>query len=219
MADSELFPTQFSKEVYNEEVPPSMQKFAQQQQQQVALRHQEQNRHQIQNPFSQEQYGNIPIPDTPLNYGGGMVDALLGDQDVPELIKVPFWYVFIKDNVLGFVDKERKENLMLNFDIIKIDELNALPYYDYDFAAEKQWNILRNVYETKLNRAYGFKGQNVKNERIKISDTPKSFHIFVTHGIFSQGIDKLLYSGIDRVYTTDSFTSGEEHERLEIMKL
>ncbi len=169
MADGELFPTQFSKQVYNDEVPPSMQKFSQQQAQKLALREQqgvEANKQQIQNPFNQDQYGGIPIPDTPINYGGGMVDALLGDGDVPESIKVPFWYVFIKDNVLGFVDKERKEQLMLNFDIIKIDELNALPYYDYTFEAEKTWNILRNVFETKLNRAYGFKGQNVKNERI-----------------------------------------------------
>lgn len=169
MADGELFPTQFSKQIYNDEVPASMQKFSQQQAQQLAVQQQhgiDANRQQIQNPFNTEQYGNIPIPDVPINYGGGMVEALLGDTDVPETVKIPFWYVFIKDNVLGFVDKERKENLMLNFDIIKIDELNALPYYDYDFNAEKQWNILRNVYETKLNRAYGFKGQNVKNERI-----------------------------------------------------
>lgn len=172
MTEGELFPTQFSKQVYNDEVPASMQKFSQeyskQQAQQQALQQVDgqQDKHQIQNPFSQEQYGNIPIPDTPLNYGGGMVDAILGDEGTPDNVKIPFWYVFIRDNILGFVDKERKENLMLNFDIIKIDELNALPYYDYDFQAEKQWNILRNVYETKLNRAYGFKGQNVKNERI-----------------------------------------------------
>jgi ribose-phosphate pyrophosphokinase len=43
--------------------------------------------------------------------------------------------------------------------------------------------------------------------------------LYVTHGIFSQGIEKLLDNGIDRVYTTDSFLSGEQHERLEVIKL
>ena len=164
--EGDLFPTQFSQEVYNKEMPASMQKYAQQQQQQQVALQQQSNSQQIQNPFNASQYGNIPIADTPINYGGGMVEALLGDEGVPDAIKIPFWYAFIRDNTLGFVDKERKEQLMLNFDIIKIDELNALPYYDYDFMAEKQWNIIRNVYETKLNRAYGFKGQNIKNERI-----------------------------------------------------
>ena len=55
---------------------------------------------------------------------------------------------------------------MLNFDIIKIDILNSKPYYEYDFEFEKDWDVLRNSFETKLDRALGFKGQNVKNERI-----------------------------------------------------
>ena len=52
------------------------------------------------------------------------------------------------------------------FDITKIDTLNSIPYYDYTFDAEMQWGILRGVYDTKLNRSLGFKGNNIKNERI-----------------------------------------------------
>ena len=43
--------------------------------------------------------------------------------------------------------------------------------------------------------------------------------LYVTHGIFSQGIEKLLDNGIDWVYTTDSFISGEEHDRLSYINL
>ena len=190
MVEGNLFPTQFSKQIYNDEIPASMQNYSQQQAQQLAIQHQRNDiaNRQIQNPFNTEQYGNIPIPDIPINYGGGMVDALLGDSGVPESIKIPFWYVFVRDTVLGFVDKERKENLMLNFDIIKIDELNALPYYDYTFEAEKTWNILRNVYETKVNRAYGFKGQNIKNERIILQSQFSEQHS-ITEDNSSRGQD------------------------------
>jgi hypothetical protein len=51
-------------------------------------------------------------------------------------------------------------------DIIKIDMLNSIPYYDYTFDLELQLNILRNIFETKLDRAVGIKGSGVKNERI-----------------------------------------------------
>lgn len=152
----DLYPTNFSKEKYKqivaqvptqENLPPSL------------------SRNIINNPFSMETY-NTGLPDTPLSSSGGIPEALLGDTNVPEKAKGNFWYVFIKDNILTFLDAERKQDLMLNFDITKIDELNSIPYYDYDFNAEKDWNILRNVYQTKLDRSMGFKGGNIKNERI-----------------------------------------------------
>lgn len=43
--------------------------------------------------------------------------------------------------------------------------------------------------------------------------------LFVTHGIFSQGVEKLLDNGINWIYTTDSFISGEEHERLTYVEI
>jgi len=118
------------------------------------------------NPFAVEQYQNYPMPDAPINYGGGMAEQLLSDSDVPEDIKRKYWFVFNKDNVLTFLDEGRKASKMLNFDIMKIDMLNSTPYYDYTFEKELEFNILRNVMETKLDRALGFKGTGQKNERI-----------------------------------------------------
>ncbi len=120
------------------------------------------------NPFAMEQYQNVGMPDIPVSYGGGMVDSLLNDNEVPEEVKKKFWYVFHKDNVLTFLDEERKRSKLMNFDIAKIDILNSIPYYDYTFEKELEFGILRNVFETKLDRALGFKGTNVKNERIML---------------------------------------------------
>jgi hypothetical protein len=120
------------------------------------------------NPFEGQQYQNINVPDAPLSYGGGMVETLLNDNEVPEKIRKDFWFVFHKDNTLGFLDEKRKQNKLLAFDIAKIDALACLPYYDYDFEMEMKWGVLRNVFDTKLDRALGHKGGNIKNERIML---------------------------------------------------
>lgn len=121
---------------------------------------------QEENPFNAKQYQNVQLPDIPMQYSGGIADNLLNNNEVPELIREKFWFVFHKDNVLTFLDNERKQSKLLNFDITKVDMLNSIPYYDYTFERELQFGILRNVFETKLDRAMGFKGANVKNERI-----------------------------------------------------
>jgi len=118
------------------------------------------------NPFDVPQYQNVNVPDMPLSYGGGMVETLLNDNEVPEAIRKKHWFVFHKDNVLTFLDEGRKASKLLNFDIIKIDMLNATPYYDYTFEKELELNKLRNIFETKLDRALGFKGGGIKNERV-----------------------------------------------------
>jgi len=118
------------------------------------------------NPFAAEQYNNVQVPDQPITYGGGMAESMLNDNEVPEPIRKKFWWVFHKDNTLTFLDDQRKNSKLLNFDITKIDMLNAMPYYDYTFEKELQFGVLRNVFETKLDRALGFKGQGQKNERI-----------------------------------------------------
>jgi len=123
---------------------------------------------QEENPFAIDQYQNVGLPDTPLQYNGGMAEALLNDSEVPEHIRKKYWYIFHKDNILTFLDENRKASKMLNFDIMKIDILNSTPYYDYTFEKELEFNILRNVMETKLDRALGFKGTNQKNERIML---------------------------------------------------
>lgn len=121
---------------------------------------------QEQDPFALDQYRNMSMLDVPVSYGGGIAESLLNDNEVPDEVKKEFWYIFHKDNTLTFLDDDRKASKLLNWDIIKIDILNSIPYYDYDFDKELKFSVLRNVFETKLDRALGFKGQNIKNERI-----------------------------------------------------
>ena len=119
-----------------------------------------------QNPFSMEQYRAIGVPDAPMQFPNSFTDSILNDNEVPEDYKQRNWWAFHKDNTLTFLDEQRKQSKLLNFDIIKIDMLNTTPYYDYTFEKELELDILRNVFETKLDRALGFKTANVKNERI-----------------------------------------------------
>ena len=42
---------------------------------------------------------------------------------------------------------------------------------------------------------------------------PKSIDLFVTHGIFSKGLEVLIDSGIRHVYTTDSFDQLSDHRK------
>jgi len=121
-----------------------------------------------QDPFSSSQFSHVNMPDVPVSFGGSMAEQLLNDNEVPDDIKKKFWYVFHKDNTLGFLDEPRKMSKLLNFDITKIDILNAMPYYSYTFERELEFGVLRNVFETKLDRALGVKGGNVKNERIML---------------------------------------------------
>lgn len=121
---------------------------------------------QQQDPFALEQYKQVQVPDVPFGYGGGIAESLLNDDEVPEEIREKYWPIFHKDNTLTFLDAERKQMKMLSFDIMKIDTLNAMPFTDYTFDKELTFTVLRNVFETKLDRALGFTGNNIKNERI-----------------------------------------------------
>lgn len=124
------------------------------------------NMHTQDNPFAMQKYNNVMFPDVPLQFGGGLTESLLNDNEVPKAIREKYWFVFHKDNTLTFLDEERKRSKLLNFDIAKIDILNTTPYYDYTFDQELQFTVLRNVFETKLDRSLGFKGSAQKNERI-----------------------------------------------------
>jgi hypothetical protein len=106
------------------------------------------------------------VPDVPLQQPLTMVDSLINDNEVPEEFKQEHWWAFHKDNSLTFLDEERKKSKLLNLDILKIDALNRTPYYKYDWEMEMDFSILRQIFETKLDRATGFKGGNIKNERI-----------------------------------------------------
>lgn len=118
-----------------------------------------------QDPFAMSRYSGMKMPDTPINFGGSMADSLLNDDEVPEETRKKYWYIFHKDNTLTFLDKDRKISKMISYDISRIDLLNTTPYYDYNFNLELEMNVLRNVFETKLDRALGTMGQNIKNER------------------------------------------------------
>jgi len=142
---------------------PNFEKYTEQEQQpQQDLVPQEEN------PFEMKKYSDVGVPDTPINYGGSFADSLLNDDEVPEKVRFKNWHIFHKDNTLTFLDEKRKIDKMLAFDILKVDTLNATPFYDYTFDKELEFNILRNVFETKLDRAMGFKGSNVKNERVML---------------------------------------------------
>ena len=102
----------------------------------------------------------------PLNEESQMMNSLMSDKNVPKNVLKKYWWVFTADTVLTFLDKDRKKAKMLAFDIAKIDHLATLPYYDYDFEVEMEINNLRNIYETKLDRALGTEKGSQINERI-----------------------------------------------------
>ncbi len=119
------------------------------------------------NPFNAPQYQNVQTPDVPVSYGGGMAEVLLSDNDVPEILRKKYWWIFNKDNVLTFLDEQRKQNKMMSFDIAVIDMMNSMDSFDdYTFDSELQYGLMRNALDVKLDRAVGFTGTNKKNERI-----------------------------------------------------
>ena len=120
------------------------------------------------NPFMESSFNNSNMPDLPINTPPTVIGQLLNDDEVPEKIRDKYWYVFHKDNSLSFLDEDRKRSKLMNMDIIKIDILNSTPYYDYTFDKELEFDVVRNIFETKLDRSlgYGSKGGNPKNERI-----------------------------------------------------
>lgn len=121
------------------------------------------------NPFQNPNFQNN-MPDIPLqDSGAAMLNALLNDDVVPEEMMKEFWFVFHRDNVLTFLDEERKTSKMLNFSILRIDALNKTPWYEYTFEKEMQWNAARQMFEIKLDRALGNKEG--KNERLTIPMT------------------------------------------------
>ena len=119
------------------------------------------------NPFNAPQYQNVQAPDAPVQYGGGMAEILLSDSEVPEILRKKYWWIFNKDNVLTFLDENRKSHKMMAFDVSVIDIMNSMDSFDeYTFDTELQYNLMRNALDVKLDRAVGFKGSNVKNERV-----------------------------------------------------
>jgi len=118
------------------------------------------------NPFNSPDYNNIGSTDTPIQYGGGMAEILLSDNDVPKKLKKKYWFVFNKDNVLTFLDKKRKQDKLRAFDTAIIDTMNSMDSYDdYTFDKELEYGLIRNAFDIKMDRAVGTTSNN-KNERI-----------------------------------------------------
>ena len=118
------------------------------------------------NPFNNPDYQNIGTPDVPIQYGGGMAEILLSDKEVPDHLKKKYWWIFNKDNVLTFLDINRKQAKLRAFDTAVIDTMNTKDSYDdYTFAKEFEYGIMRNAFDIKMDRAVGTNTNN-KNERI-----------------------------------------------------
>ena len=146
----------------------------------------------MQDPFNSEKYKNFSLPDVPIQYGGSVAESLLNDNEVPEEKRKKFFHIFHKDNTLTFLDENRKLSKLLNIDIWKLDNMATTPYYDYSFEKEEEFGILRNIFETKLDRAMGFTGASQKNERIVLqSQFSEQRHI-------SEGADSNVREGFFR---------------------
>jgi len=139
----------------------------QKEREEIERNNQRQSEVQEKNPFNAPEYSGEQASDSPINYGGGMADVLLSDNEIPELLRKKYWWIFNKDNILTFLDENRKKSKMMSFDISIIDSMNSMgSYEEYDFDTELQYNLMRNSLDTKLDRAVGFKNSNMKNERV-----------------------------------------------------
>lgn len=119
------------------------------------------------NPFNNPQYQHVTTPDTPIMYGGGMAEVLLSNKEVPQILRDKYWWIFNNDNILTFLDENRKHSKMLALDIAMIDAMNSMSSYDdFTFDTELQQGLMRNAFDTRLDRSVGFKGGNIKNERV-----------------------------------------------------
>lgn len=125
----------------------------------------QQSPYQMDDPFTGVSTNSLP-PNIPMpGDGPQMMEALLSDDHVSKRLRRSFFWVFGRDNALTFLDDDRKNSKIISFDILKIDTLNNTPYYEYTFGEELKWNIMRNIFETKLDRARGIDNQGTKNER------------------------------------------------------
>ena len=95
-----------------------------------------------------------------------LLRGLISNDEFDPKIRENFSFIFNKDIPLSFQDETSKRMKLLDFDIIKIDTLFNTPYDDYTFEMEGQFNKLKFVLDTKLDRAKGFKDAKRINERI-----------------------------------------------------
>jgi hypothetical protein len=95
-----------------------------------------------------------------------LLKGLISNDEFDPKIRKNFSFIFNKDLPLSFQDETSKRMKLLDFDIIKIDTLFDTPYDDYTFEMEGNFNKLKFILDTKLDRAKGFKDAKRINERI-----------------------------------------------------
>lgn len=113
-------------------------------------------------------YNDEDIPETTINDNSTpeLLKALINNDSIPTTIKKDHWETFTNDLPLSFQTEQSRKLKLLDFDLMKLDDLMAKPYSDYTFEREALWNKLRLVFETKLDRAVGFKSGGRINERL-----------------------------------------------------
>jgi hypothetical protein len=120
-----------------------------------------------QNPFPQDLQNQNQIAENPfISEENQMLNSLIQDKSIPKELAKKYWFVFAKDNKLTFLDKERKKNKLLAFDILKLDEMMNQGYYEYNFNNEKEFNEIRLIFDTILDRSLGTSSTQQLNERI-----------------------------------------------------
>jgi len=111
-------------------------------------------------------YSGMSNENYPVAEGDQMMNSLMSDKNIPKSVLNKYWWVFAKDVVLTFLDKDRKKAKLLAFDISRINYLLTLPYYQYDWKIEQELDNIRNIYDIKLDRALGTDKSTQINERI-----------------------------------------------------
>lgn len=95
-----------------------------------------------------------------------LLKALISNDSIPKDVKDEHWEIFNNDITLSFQDEKTKRLKMMDFDLMKLDDLMKTPWFDFTFEKESHWNKLRLLFETKLDRATGFKTGGRINERL-----------------------------------------------------
>lgn len=118
------------------------------------------------NPFPNDIGHGVTNENFPISEENQMLNTLLEDKNIPLDKRKKFFWIFNKDNVLTFLDEKRKKSKMLSFDIIKLDSIMNEGFYEYDFETEKEFNEMRLIFETRLDRSLGTNSSAQLNERI-----------------------------------------------------
>ena len=122
----------------------------------------------MQDPFSGVSSNSLALPPNSSisAEAPALLDSILTMRGINKPLADEFFWAILNDNAMTFLNDESKQRKMLRYDILKIDAQNDMSWYDYTFAVERKWGIMRNVFDTRLDRSLGTTDSNRKNERI-----------------------------------------------------